>query len=528
MLYIRIFVIITKNQQRRCQLTSHMSISEPKRLKTTNGLKNITDNKISLNKLNDKFGDSRSDDKSEINLCTNEYTSNQMAKINLEQKLTLKRSFYARINIFDRTLSSKSYTLKQNANRPEIKLNVFKQPNLDNKINNNSNCKLINSSNSFIKTGNRCCESRNGHQEDDLMIEANGEIRKDNDQLDYNESNNVQSNSIKQSNVGCKEERDLSLKRKHQLLNKFKCKNSLSSDHCTSCNPHSSCLINNIKQDDNNSKNSSSHNVDSSNESNELTNETNLNDLDNLISAKCNHHLSSSYLAKKNSTCSSKSDRSFRSVEIKDELPNCDQKRLENSLSTTESPTKLTTTTAATTSRFNYPRKLKNKLNASIHNSKSIRFQTKALITTLTILGTYLVCIMPALVFLVLTCVDGCAYPLFSISIKRRVVISVVVNSLVIIKSIMDPFIYVYRIHEVKLAVRQCSIYKFFFRTQTKSNVGRTQMVKATAKQPYTPINAAAQRSKSLLLNKDSSLSKDASNTLVVEANLDSTVSTVH
>lgn len=86
---------------------------------------------------------------------------------------------------------------------------------------------------------------------------------------------------------------------------------------------------------------------------------------------------------------------------------------------------------------------------------------TKALYTTLIILGTYLVCWMPALCFLVLTCVDGCPYPLFTLSIRKRVILSFINNSLVIIKSMVDPFIYIYRMKEVKNALRRSGYWLF-------------------------------------------------------------------
>lgn len=102
-------------------------------------------------------------------------------------------------------------------------------------------------------------------------------------------------------------------------------------------------------------------------------------------------------LVKKSSSCSSKSFRSIKSIEIRDDLSVSGDPRREKAPDTgqgsVESPTKLNTAR----SHFNYPRKLRNKLNASIHGSRSVRFHTKALFTTLTILGTYLVCIMPAL-----------------------------------------------------------------------------------------------------------------------------------
>ena len=92
-----------------------------------------------------------------------------------------------------------------------------------------------------------------------------------------------------------------------------------------------------------------------------------------------------------------------------------------------------------------------------------------------------------------LTCVDDCVYPLFSISITKRVVISMITNSLVIIKSITDPFIYIYRIQEVKLAVRQ---FLFLSRGPDK-NAG--QRKPATAGRPMINYHCASINAKSLM-----------------------------
>ena len=106
---------------------------------------------------------------------------------------------------------------------------------------------------------------------------------------------------------------------------------------------------------------------------------------------------------------------------------------------------------------------------------------TKALYTTLIILGTYLICWMPALFFQVLTCVDGCPYPLFTLSIRKRVILSFINNSLVIIKSMVDPFIYIYRMKEVKLALRRSGYWLCGEgRRRTMANAHRANLYGAT------------------------------------------------
>lgn len=761
LLYLRIFVIITKNQKRRSQLTSHMSLSEPKR--RADQLKCLTEEDHQPNGgvlLNQTIGQSNGRPAS-----FDRYA--QVPKINLEQKLTLKRSFYGKIAFLTRTLSSKSYTLKQQQQQQKLasQLNAF-QPrrgsDASGKENDiisrtaanhhyestigglaNNESQLVDESshrNSLIKkantklTGNRLirscgenerrsdddgqrCEcddaqhsqecrlksedaANNNHQPTSLCTTcnvtnklsysngsaANGSTRsksrpqqptkcpnkskqtsliKDGRQSDEKSANQVADRQ------GAEQQRsDRSFERqsadvradrqpdeangvqlganKRPLLNKFRCdycfglssggqanckdacrsggrkashtSNSLESanleghlsgahlaehnldadldckDDCKlikladndsttgergrplsngqSCGqsngPSVVCLsgrrpisetnlTGNLVELDNltssalgrpksaeqrtsaSSNQTSNHRSNHANQANLSSNSSNL--LSNKL-ANCQTNWPSSpdqttsseqrnsevaqqrspdkltlELVKKSSTCSSKSFRSIKSVEIRDDLSvSGDPRREKPAESVVDSPSKLSTT------RFNYPRKLRNKLNASIHGSRSVRFHTKALFTTLTILGTYLVCIMPALsayfflnfslvlpdqtdhdlnlkpltsplsfsVFLVLTCVDDCVYPLFSISIRKRVVISMITNSLVIIKSITDPFIYIYRIQEVKLAVRQCI---FFTRSADKHSGQRKP---ATAGKPVN-YHGASINAKSLM-----------------------------
>lgn len=79
----------------------------------------------------------------------------------------------------------------------------------------------------------------------------------------------------------------------------------------------------------------------------------------------------------------------------------------------------------------------------------------KALVTTLLILGTYLLCWMPAVLFFALTCVDYCPLPLTSMNFRSRVIFSFIANSLVLLKAIVDPFIYTYRMKEMKTALNR-------------------------------------------------------------------------
>lgn len=85
--------------------------------------------------------------------------------------------------------------------------------------------------------------------------------------------------------------------------------------------------------------------------------------------------------------------------------------------------------------------------------STSSRGPSKAIKTTLAILGTYLLCWMPAVLFLAVTCVDGCPFNLYAIPPVTKITVNFVINLLVCLKAIVDPFIYSIRIHEVRAAM---------------------------------------------------------------------------
>ncbi|XP_064457107.1 adrenocorticotropic hormone receptor-like [Ornithodoros turicata] len=85
-------------------------------------------------------------------------------------------------------------------------------------------------------------------------------------------------------------------------------------------------------------------------------------------------------------------------------------------------------------------------------SSRHLRRNVKAVRTTLCILGTYIACWMPAVVFFVLTCVE-CPYPITEVPMDVRVSLGISTNALIIVKALVDPFIYAARMPEVKDAV---------------------------------------------------------------------------
>ena len=86
-----------------------------------------------------------------------------------------------------------------------------------------------------------------------------------------------------------------------------------------------------------------------------------------------------------------------------------------------------------------------------VEHLKSYR---KTTVTSLIIVGTYLICWMPNILWIVFSCVDGCPFPIIEQSMTTRASVGFLTNSLVVIKAIVDPFIYSYRMKEIKLAIK--------------------------------------------------------------------------
>ncbi|KAF8763763.1 Beta-4C adrenergic receptor like protein [Argiope bruennichi] len=83
---------------------------------------------------------------------------------------------------------------------------------------------------------------------------------------------------------------------------------------------------------------------------------------------------------------------------------------------------------------------------------RQLHKSVKAVITTLLILGTYVVGWMPAVLFFVLTCLD-CPIPVTQIQLWVRVYVAIFINSMIVVKSFLDPIIYVARMPEIKGAL---------------------------------------------------------------------------
>ncbi|CAL1287554.1 unnamed protein product [Larinioides sclopetarius] len=87
-----------------------------------------------------------------------------------------------------------------------------------------------------------------------------------------------------------------------------------------------------------------------------------------------------------------------------------------------------------------------------LQTGRQLHKSVKAVITTLLILGTYVVGWMPAVLFFVLTCLD-CPIPVTEIQLWVRVHVAIFINSMIVVKSFLDPIIYVARMPEIKGAL---------------------------------------------------------------------------
>lgn len=104
-----------------------------------------------------------------------------------------------------------------------------------------------------------------------------------------------------------------------------------------------------------------------------------------------------------------------------------------------------------------------------VHASAVPQTNTKALITTLLILGTYFTSYVPAIIMQVLTCVDYCPYPVYEIPFDQRIKWSAVTTLLLIVKTIIDPFIYTYRMSEIQVAIN-----RYFSKRKSKSSFAQS------------------------------------------------------
>lgn len=87
-------------------------------------------------------------------------------------------------------------------------------------------------------------------------------------------------------------------------------------------------------------------------------------------------------------------------------------------------------------------------------NMDTRRHCKRTIVTSLIIVGTYLVCYTPNVTYLALSCIDNCPFPWHRQTALTRLIIGPTSFALIIAKSIVDPFIYCYRMREVKNAIK--------------------------------------------------------------------------
>ena len=88
------------------------------------------------------------------------------------------------------------------------------------------------------------------------------------------------------------------------------------------------------------------------------------------------------------------------------------------------------------------------------HNATQLNKNVKAVVTTLLILGTYVFGWMPAVLNFILFCAD-CSAGLMPLGRRPHLVLNIVVNTLIILKCLVNPIIYALRMPEIRLALRR-------------------------------------------------------------------------
>ena len=87
-------------------------------------------------------------------------------------------------------------------------------------------------------------------------------------------------------------------------------------------------------------------------------------------------------------------------------------------------------------------------------NSSQLKSSVKAVVTTLLILGTYILCWMPAVITFILICFDCTLHPR-QLHWRTHLDLAITTNTLVVLKCLVDPVIYAARMPEIKLALRR-------------------------------------------------------------------------
>ena len=74
----------------------------------------------------------------------------------------------------------------------------------------------------------------------------------------------------------------------------------------------------------------------------------------------------------------------------------------------------------------------------------------QAIITTLLIVGTFIICWMPAVIWYIIYCQD-CVLPFKDPPSRYIIGISITVNCLIVLKAFLDPIIYTARMKDFKV-----------------------------------------------------------------------------
>ncbi len=93
-----------------------------------------------------------------------------------------------------------------------------------------------------------------------------------------------------------------------------------------------------------------------------------------------------------------------------------------------------------------------------MYKYQALKISFPAVITTSLILGTYIVGWVPSILVFVLICGDNC--PIYQPQMTREhprmtVALRIVVKSLIILKTLVNPVVYAARVHEIQVALRR-------------------------------------------------------------------------
>ena len=146
------------------------------------------------------------------------------------------------------------------------------------------------------------------------------------------------------------------------------------------------------------------------------------------------------------------------------------------------------------------------------HSTTQLNKNVKAVVTTLLILGTYVLGWMPAVLNFILFCED-CAAGHMPLGHRAHLALNILVNTLVILKCLVNPIIYALRMPEIRNALRR---WRALLRRRGDQSWGGLSRTQATT--PYMSYRYRFSRSTTTSTSRLSTLRQNGDTMIPLQA----------